>query len=51
MVRKWNGSVLAGIIIEAEALQGGRDLACQRPRGQDRRNATMYGPPGPCHTP
>jgi DNA-3-methyladenine glycosylase len=46
LVRKWNGSVLAGIIIEAEAYRGEEDLACHAHVGKTRRNATMYGPPG-----
>ncbi len=42
LVRKWNGSVLAGIIIEAEAYRGEEDLACHAHVGKTRRNATMY---------
>jgi DNA-3-methyladenine glycosylase len=46
LVRKSNGTTLAGIIIEAEAYRGEEDLACHAHVGKTKRNAVMYGPPG-----
>ena len=46
LVRKGNGGIIAGIIIEAEAYRGEEDLACHAHVGKTKRNAVMYGPPG-----
>ncbi|HNZ14142.1 MAG TPA: DNA-3-methyladenine glycosylase [Anaerolineaceae bacterium] len=46
LVRRWQGQRLSGVIIETEAYRGEDDLACHAHRGQTKRNAVMYGPPG-----
>jgi DNA-3-methyladenine glycosylase len=37
---------LSGIIVEAEAYVGTKDLACHAKSGKTKRNATMWGSPG-----
>ncbi|HNT53176.1 MAG TPA: DNA-3-methyladenine glycosylase [Anaerolineaceae bacterium] len=46
LVRRCQGQRLSGIIVETEAYRGEDDLACHAHRGQTKRNAVMYGPPG-----
>ena len=46
LVRRWQGERLAGLIVEAEAYIGERDLACHARFGRTARNAVMYGQPG-----
>jgi DNA-3-methyladenine glycosylase len=46
LVRRLEGNLLAGTIIEAEAYQGEEDLACHARAGRTPRTAVMYGPPG-----
>jgi DNA-3-methyladenine glycosylase len=46
LVRMLNNRRTAGIIIETEAYDGEKDLACHAHVGRTRRNETIYGPPG-----
>ena len=46
LVRRLDGSLLAGEIIETEAYDGEQDLACHARAGRTARTAVMYGPPG-----
>ncbi len=46
LVRKIDQSLLAGIILEAEAYQGEEDLGCHAHVGKTPRTMIMYGPPG-----
>jgi DNA-3-methyladenine glycosylase len=46
LVRILDGVRLSGIIIEAEAYVGEKDLGCHAKAGRTLRNAVMYGPPG-----
>lgn len=41
-----DGGLAAGIIVETEAYLSRNDPACHASRGQTRRNAPMFGPPG-----
>ncbi len=43
LVRRWNGQHLSGVIVEAEAYVGEKDLACHARVGRTPRNAVMYG--------
>ncbi len=46
LVRKFEGMRLSGIIVEAEAYIGERDLACHARAGRTPRTEVMYGPAG-----
>lgn len=46
LVRKFDGCILAGLIVEAEAYQGENDLGCHAKAGLTQRTKVMYGPPG-----
>ena len=46
LVRRMDGDILAGIILETEAYDGEQDQACHARSGKTRRNAAMYGPAG-----
>lgn len=46
LVRRYQGELMAGVIIETEAYQGEDDLGCHASAGKTRRTAVMYGPPG-----
>jgi DNA-3-methyladenine glycosylase len=46
LVRRLDGTRLAGIITETEAYQGEDDLGCHARAGRTPRTANMYGPPG-----
>jgi DNA-3-methyladenine glycosylase len=46
LVRILDNKRTAGIIIETEAYDGEKDLACHAHVGRTRRNETMYGPSG-----
>jgi DNA-3-methyladenine glycosylase len=46
LIRRYNGQLLAGVIIEAEAYQGEEDLGCHAKAGLTPRTRIMYGPPG-----
>ena len=46
LVRRSAAGAVAGRIVEAEAYIGTEDRASHASRGQTRRNAAMFGPPG-----
>jgi DNA-3-methyladenine glycosylase len=46
LVRKLDGKILAGRVVETEAYCGEEDLACHARAGRTARTAVMYGPPG-----
>jgi DNA-3-methyladenine glycosylase len=46
LVRHLNGHRLSGIIVEAEAYIGEKDLACHAKAGKTSRTQVMYGPAG-----
>lgn len=46
LVRRSAGGLCSGRIVEAEAYLAERDSACHARGGRNRKNATMFGPPG-----
>ena len=46
LLRRVQGQLLAGIILETEAYRGEEDLACHARSGRTPRTAVMYGPAG-----
>jgi DNA-3-methyladenine glycosylase len=46
LVRRLGGETCSGLIVEAEAYIGERDLACHARHGRTPRSEVMYGPPG-----
>lgn len=46
LVRRGAGGGCSGRIVEAEAYLAERDSACHARAGRNRKNATMFGPPG-----
>lgn len=46
LVRKLEGKLLTGLIMETEAYDGESDQGCHARCGRTRRNEVMYGPPG-----
>jgi DNA-3-methyladenine glycosylase len=46
IVSRIDGRITAGYIIEAEAYQGEKDMACHARAGRTSRTQIMYGPPG-----
>jgi len=46
LLRKQNGKILSGKIVETEAYHETNDPSCHAHRGKTRRNAVMFGPPG-----
>ena len=46
LVHVEDGERLSGVIVEAEAYCGERDLGCHAKAGRTKRTEVMYGPPG-----
>ena len=46
LVRRGQGQLISGIIVETEAYRGEEDLACHAKSGRTLRTAVMYGPAG-----
>jgi DNA-3-methyladenine glycosylase len=46
LVRRWQGQLISGLIVETEAYRGEEDLACHAKSGRTPRTAVMYGPAG-----
>ena len=46
LLRMTSQGLCRGRIVETEAYLAERDSACHASRGQNRKNATMFGPPG-----
>lgn len=46
LIRRLDGRLLSGKIVETEAYIGPHDLACHASKGKTSRTAIMFGPPG-----